>query len=91
VGQGETRRTMRRARRSRNTPCRPCRLNRRRGEVFLPPCTKSRWQWKLRLLAWLSKMYPITHVMVEDVQATTKKGARRWNCMFSPLEGSWQD
>jgi len=82
----ETRRTMRRARRFRKTPYRQCRPNRRRREAFLPPSTKARWQWKLRLLAWLSKMYPITHVMVEDVKATTKKGAKKWNTMFSPLE-----
>ena len=81
-----TRREMRRARRFRKTPCRQCRSNRRRREAFLPPSTKARWQWKLRLLAWLSKMYPLTHVMVEDVQAPTKKGAKRWNGLFSPLE-----
>jgi len=81
-----TRREMRRARRFRKTPYRQCRPNRRRREAFLPPSTKARWQWKLRLLAWLSKMYPLTHIMVEDVAATTKKGARRWNGLFSPLE-----
>ncbi len=86
----ETRRTMRRARRFRKTPYRQCRPNRRWREAFLPPSTKARWQWKLRLLAWLSRMYPITHVMVEDVTATTKKGARKWNSMFNPLEAGKQ-
>lgn len=79
----ETRRNMRRARRFRKTPCRPNRKNRARGG--LPPSTKARWQWKLRLCRWLSKMFPITGFVVEDIKAKTK-GQRRWDVMFSPLE-----
>jgi hypothetical protein len=80
----ETRRIMRRGRRSRNTPCRQNRENRARGT--LPPSTKARWQWKLRVACWLLKMFPITNFVVEDVKAKTKKFQRKWNVSFSPLE-----
>ena len=79
----EVRRNMRRARRFRNTPCRKNRMNRARGG--LPPSTKARWQWKLRLATWLSKVYPITCFVVEDIKAKTK-GRRKWDQSFSPLE-----
>ena len=74
---------MRRTRRGRNTPCRKPRFNRAKGG--LPPSTKARWQWKLRICNWLSKMFPITDFVVEDIAAVTKKGVR-WNKSFSPLE-----
>jgi hypothetical protein len=80
----EVRRTMRRSRRSRKTPCRPNRRNRARGG--LPPSTKARWQWKLRIGRWLSKLYPLARFVVEDIKAETRKGAGRWNGSFSPLE-----
>ena len=80
----ETRRTMRRARRFRKTPCRANRKNRARGG--LPPSTKARWQWKLRLCHWLGKAYPVACFVVEDIKAESRKGARRWNGSFSPLE-----
>src|SRR6266481_7805052 len=47
------RRQMRRARRRRKTPCRQPRANRLRNTKKLPPSTKARWQWKLRLCRWL--------------------------------------
>ena len=80
------RRVMRRQRRSRKTPCRKPRFYRNRNKVFLSPSVKSRWQWKLRILNWLSKLYPITHIIVEDIKATTKKYQSKWNKSFSPLE-----
>ena len=80
----ETRRTMRRSRRNRKTPCRQNLMNRSRGS--LPPSTKARWGWKLRIANWLLKMFPITAFVVEDVAAKTKKGCRKWNASFSPLE-----
>jgi len=80
----KTRREMRRGRRFRKTPCRKPRWNRKRGG--LAPSTKSRWQWKLRICNWLSKIFPITDFVVEDIAAVTKKGKRRWNKSFSPLE-----
>lgn len=80
----KTRRTMRRGRRYRHTPSRKNRKNRRRGN--LPPSTKARWQWKLRIAHWLMRIFPITVFVVEDVAASTRKGQRRWNGSFSPLE-----
>ena len=79
----ETRRMLRRSRRYRNTPCRQNRFNRAIGGI--PPSTKARFGWKIRLSIWLSKLYPISRFVVEDIKATTGKG-RRWNKSFSPLE-----
>lgn len=74
----------RRARRYRKTPCRANRKNRSKGGI--PPSTKARWQWKLRIVNWLIKLYPVTHFAVEDIKAKTFKNGRKWNVMFSPLE-----
>ncbi|MBT9133154.1 MAG: hypothetical protein DDT33_01685 [Firmicutes bacterium] len=79
----ETRRNMRKARRFRKTPCRQNRKNRARGGI--PPSTKARWQWKLRICNWLAKLYPIECYVVEDITARTK-GKWRWDISFSPLE-----
>ena len=79
----EVRRNARRTRLYRNTPCRENRMNRARGT--LPPSTKARWQWKLRILAWLGKIFPITVVVVEDIKAKTMC-KRKWDTSFSPLE-----
>jgi len=81
--QVEQRCQMRRTRRYRQTPCRQPRANRARGGI--PPSTKARWQWKLRLASWLSKLFPITTFVVEDIKAKTA-GKRRWDVSFSPLE-----
>jgi len=86
----KTRREMRRTRRGRKTPCRKPRFNRAKGKATkghgLAPSTKARWQWKLRICWWLQKIFPITDFVVEDIAAVTKKGQRRWNKSFSPLE-----
>lgn len=82
----ETRRMMRRGRRSRKTPYRKMRSNRQINAVKLPPSTRARWGWKLRLCRWLARYYPIETFVVEDVQAVTRKGKSRWNRSFSPLE-----
>jgi hypothetical protein len=84
----ETKRNARNSRRSRNTPCRKNRYNRSSltKKDRIPPSTKARWGWKLRILSWLKKMYPITNIVIEDIKAMTKKGKRRWNVLFSPLE-----
>lgn len=79
----KTRHQLRRARRGRKTPCRPPRFNRAHGS--LPPSTRARWGWKLRLASWLSKLYPIEQFVVEDIKARTK-GQRQWDRLFSPLE-----
>ena len=80
----EAKRDMRRSRRSRKTPCRKNRLNRSRGSLL--PSTKARWQWKLRIVALLAKIFPLTDLIVEDIKARTIKGSRKWNKSFSPLE-----
>jgi hypothetical protein len=83
----EQRRQMRRTRRYRKTPCRANRKNRSRGG--LPPSTHARWQWKLRLIKWLVKIFPVTQFVVEDIKVRTRAGngteARHWNFNFSPL------
>jgi hypothetical protein len=76
-------RNMRRARRFRKTPCRANRMNRARGGI--PPSTKARWQWKLRLCQWLARLYPMAAFVVEDIKAVTQ-GKRRWDALFSPLQ-----
>jgi hypothetical protein len=81
----ETRAQMRRARRFRKTPCRQPRFNRRRSSKKLPPSTRARWQWKLRLCRWLIRLFPITDFIVEDIKAITK-GKPHWDRTFSPLE-----
>ena len=79
----ETRRMLRRSRRNRNTPCRQNRSNRAIGNI--PPSTKARFQWKVRVATWLSKLYPISRFVVEDIKAHCF-GGRRWNKSFSPLQ-----
>lgn len=74
----------RRARRYRKTPYRANRQNRKRGGI--PPSTKARWQLKVRVAKSLSAIFPISYIGIEDVKATTMKGAKRWNSSFSPLE-----
>lgn len=80
----KARREMRRGRRFRKTPCRKPRQNRSIGGI--PPSTRARWGWKLRLTSFLASLYPITVFVVEDISAKTRKGQRRWNANFSPLE-----
>src|SRR6266700_4865620 len=77
---------MRRTRRGRNTPCRKPRQNRKHSKKKIPPSTKARWQWKLRLANWLCQIFPVSLFAVEDVKAPTKQGKRRWNRSFSPLQ-----
>jgi len=77
---------MRRTRRSRKTPYRQMRPNRHQGQFRLPPSTRARWSWKLRLCHWLARRFPITMFVVEDVAAETRPGKCRWNQSFSPLE-----
>ena len=82
----EKRRELRRSRRSRKCPNRKNRTNRLANSVRIPAGTRARWDWKLRILHWLSKLYPVTHVCVEDIKAPTIEGAKKWNTSFSPLE-----
>lgn len=88
-GKLEKRRILRRNRRSRKTPCRsPKRSSKNHDRV--PAGTRARWEWKLRVLEWLATLYPVTDVVVEDVAAAPRKGARKWNASFSPLEAGKQ-
>jgi hypothetical protein len=82
----EARRNARRARRSRKTPCRKNRSNRLRNRNHIPPSTKSRWDWKLSIINVLRSIFPINHIIVEDIKAKTKPGKTKWNTSFSPLE-----
>ena len=82
----EKRRELRRGRRSRKCPNRKNRKNRLANSARIPAGTRARWDWKLRILHWLSKLYPVTHVCVEDIKALTIEGAKKWNTSFSPLE-----
>ena len=82
----EKRRELRRSRRSRKCPNRKNRTNRLANRERIPAGTRARWDWKLRILQWLSKLYPITYVCVEDIKARTLKRAKKWNQSFSPLE-----
>jgi hypothetical protein len=83
----ETRRTMRRTRRSRKWR-RPKRFNNRLNrKKRLPPSTRSRWEAKARIVAHLKTVLPLTHAVVEDVRAVTRKGkGGRWNGAFSPVQ-----
>jgi len=82
----EKRHELRRSRRSRKCPNRKNRTNRLANRNRIPAGTRARWEWKLRILEWLSKLYPITHVCVEDIKARTIERAKKWNQSFSPLE-----
>jgi hypothetical protein len=77
---------MRRARRYRKTRYRKMRVNRNQGQVRLPPSTRARWGWKLRLCQWLARYFPLETYVVEDIAANAQKGKRKWNQSFSPLE-----
>jgi RRXRR protein len=78
---------MRRARRYRKTPYRQPRSNRHQARKKLPPSTRARWQWKLRLAIWLCRLFPVTNFIVEDIKASTRPGrGGRWNRTFSPLQ-----
>jgi len=76
---------MRRSRRTRKTPCRKPRQNRQQSKKKLPPSTRARWQWKLRLARFLCQLFPVSVFVVEDIKARTQ-GKRRWDQSFSPLE-----
>ena len=80
------RRELRRSRRSRKCPNRKNRMNKLTNKHRIPAGTRARWDWKLRILDWLSKMYPITYVCVEDIKARTKQYQKQWNQSFSPLQ-----
>ena len=77
---------LRRNRRSRKCPNRKNRKNRGKNKSRIPAGTRARWDWKLRILDWLSKLYPITLICVEDIKVVSKEYQKKWNQSFSPLE-----
>ena len=82
----EKRREVRRGRRSRKCPNRKHKKHNLSNTERVPAGTRARWDWKLRILEWLSKLYPVTHVCVEDIKARTIERAKKWNQSFGPLE-----
>ena len=82
----EKRRELRRGRRSRKCPNRKQKKHNLSNSERVPAGTRARWDWKLRILERLSKLYPATHVCVEDIKARTIERAKKWNQSFSPLE-----
>ena len=82
----EKRAILRRGRRSRKCPNRKHKKHNLSNTERVPAGTRTRWDWKLRILQWLSKLYPVTHVCVEDIKARTIPSAKKWNTSFSPLE-----
>ena len=82
----ELRKILRRGRRTRLAPYRMCRSNKLINKFRLPPSTRARWQAKLRILTILKSIFPISDVVVEDIAARTRKGAKQWNSSFTPLE-----
>nr|HET6901898.1 RRXRR domain-containing protein [Ktedonobacteraceae bacterium] len=78
-------RQMRRTRRNRKLPCRKPRQNRKHSKKKLPPSTRARWQWKLRLASFLCQLFPVSVFVVEDIKARTR-GQKHWDQRFSPLE-----
>ncbi len=79
----KSRRYLRNARRCRKTPHRPRRPHRAHGG--LPHSTRARWHWRLRILCWLQRLYPVSMFVVEDITGRPRRGRRRWNASFSPL------
>ena len=82
----EKRRILRRGRRSRKCPNRKQKTHNLSHCNRIPAGTRARWDWKLRILDWLSKIYPISQVCVEDIKARTMPNVKKWNASFSPLE-----
>lgn len=82
----EQRRNARKARRKRKSRRRKCKKNRLKNEIRIPPSTRARWDVKLRIIKQLCTILPIKYVVVEDINAVSKKHQKKWNTNFSPLE-----
>jgi hypothetical protein len=84
----KVRRTLRRARRARRCRRRPARVtNRKFGHKCIPPSTRARWEAKARVVAHLQRILPLSTVVVEDVQAPTRRGkGGMWNAHFAPVQ-----
>ena len=83
-GKIKRRREARRSRRSKKCRGRKWRGNRRRKEGWLSPSTRDRWFWKIRVIDWLQRLFPINHCVVEDISASGKW--KKKGNLFSILE-----
>src|SRR5260221_4934496 len=63
---------MRHTRRTRKTPCRKPRHNRKQNRKKLPPSTRARWHWKLRLAVWLCQLFPVNGFLVQGIKASIR-------------------
>lgn len=70
----------------RKKPYRKPRFSNRTSKDYLPPSTKARWQLKLNIVNWLTSLYPIKYCIVEDVKVSYRKGSKKWNLSFSPVQ-----
>lgn len=63
----EKRRLARKTRRRRKTPYRKVRFNRKEKGIIAS--VRSRWNWRLRVVNWIKKLYSINMVVIEDIRA----------------------
>jgi len=79
------RRRLRHFRRYRKCRRRPCRFsNRRRREAWIAPSQKAKVDFRLKIVAELAKLYPVTDYAVEDVRFDHYR--KRWGKHFSTVE-----
>ena len=83
-GKIKRRREARRSRRGKNCRGRKWRGNRSRKKGWLPPSTRDRWFWKIRVVDWLRRMFPINYCVVEDIVGSKKLKIK--GNLFSALE-----
>ncbi len=82
-GAMKSRRNARHGKRNRKTPYRKVRLNRNIGGI--PPSIKARYNWKIRLIDWFKKIFPIDKIIVEDIKARST-GKPKFDLSFGPLQ-----
>ena len=81
----KNRREMRRGRRYRNTRRRKSRFsNRRRKEGWIAPSQLAKVQLRLKIASGLCKIFPIKHIVVEDVRFNHYQ--KKWGKYFSTVE-----
>lgn len=83
------RKVLRKARRARKCPNRKPRFDNRlvcKNRDWLPPSTKARWQFKLNVVDFLMRLYPLSYCVIEDVSVENKKDKPHWNEHFSPVQ-----
>ena len=60
-------------------------MNRLANKARIPAGTRARWDWKRRILDWLAKIYPVTHVCVEDIKARTRRDSANGTNLLARL------